>query len=246
MDSLEDIPLVLEFTRTDFIENLQHDEDVEDQGVVAGGGGPRPPPPGGGGGGGGGPPPPPPPPPRGGGPGPPPPRHYTLVFHIFVMLQVFNEISSRKLQNEWNVFEGIHKNPLFLGIVIGTVIVQIIVVMYGGTAVTVTPLNATEHIVSIIFGLGGMAVTMLMRLVPETLFPEMAGSGKLVTDKERQIWSAFTRRNSNPFVLSQRGKVGAGSIGSMKSPKKRPCLLEAIEEHAKWEEGQGVEKGEVV
>jgi len=183
---------------------------------------------------------------RGLGHGADPTRHYTLVFHIFVMLQVFNEISSRKLQNEWNVFEGIHKNPLFLGIVIGTVIVQIIVVMYGGTAVTVTPLNATEHIVSIIFGLGGMAVTMLMRLVPETLFPEMAGSGKLVTDKERQIWSAFTRRNSNPFVLSQRGKVGAGSIGSMKSPKKRPCLLEAIEEHAKWEEGQGVEKGEVV
>ena len=39
--------------------------------------------------------------------------HYTMVFNIFVMLQVFNEFNSRKINNEWNVFENVFTNPMF-------------------------------------------------------------------------------------------------------------------------------------
>ncbi|KAL9669123.1 hypothetical protein QQ045_006665 [Rhodiola kirilowii] len=40
----------------------------------------------------------------------------TLIFNIFVLCQVFNEFNARKLEKK-NVFEGIHKNKLFLGII---------------------------------------------------------------------------------------------------------------------------------
>jgi Ca2+ transporting ATPase len=55
--------------------------------------------------------------------------HYTLVFHTFVFMQVFNEINSRKLAPmEFNVFRGFFNNLLFLGIILGTIIVQCILV----------------------------------------------------------------------------------------------------------------------
>ena len=52
-----------------------------------------------------------------------PSRHFTYIFNIFVLLQLFNEINSRKIMNELNVFEGIFRNPLFSIIWIGTVFV---------------------------------------------------------------------------------------------------------------------------
>ena len=50
--------------------------------------------------------------------------HFTIFFHIFVFLQLFNEINARKLKkSEINVFEGFFNNPLFLFVIFGTGIV---------------------------------------------------------------------------------------------------------------------------
>ena len=54
-----------------------------------------------------------------------PTQHLTIVFNTFVLMQVFNEINSRKVHGERNVFAGIFTNRLFLGILIGTLIVQV-------------------------------------------------------------------------------------------------------------------------
>ena len=40
----------------------------------------------------------------------------TLVFNIFVFAQVFNSINSRRLDNKFNIFEGITKNYYFMAI----------------------------------------------------------------------------------------------------------------------------------
>ncbi|KAL9670216.1 hypothetical protein QQ045_007767 [Rhodiola kirilowii] len=53
----------------------------------------------------------------------------TLIFNIFVLCQVFNEFNARKLEKK-NVFEGIHKNKLFLGIIAVTVIFQVIMIEF--------------------------------------------------------------------------------------------------------------------
>ena len=65
-----------------------------------------------------------------GGHSAPPGQHLTIVFNTFVMMQVFNEINSRKVHGERNVFSGIFRNQLFLGILIGTVVVQVCVFIY--------------------------------------------------------------------------------------------------------------------
>lgn len=33
-----------------------------------------------------------------------PTPHYTMVFNVFVLCQLFNEVNARKLHGEWNVF----------------------------------------------------------------------------------------------------------------------------------------------
>ncbi|XP_073030500.1 putative calcium-transporting ATPase 13, plasma membrane-type [Primulina eburnea] len=53
----------------------------------------------------------------------------TLIFNAFVLCQVFNEFNARKLEKK-NVFEGIHKNKLFLGIVGVTLILQVVMVEF--------------------------------------------------------------------------------------------------------------------
>ncbi|XP_042513498.1 putative calcium-transporting ATPase 13, plasma membrane-type [Macadamia integrifolia] len=51
----------------------------------------------------------------------------TIIFNTFVLCQVFNEFNARKLEKK-NIFEGIHKNQLFLGIVGMTLILQVVMV----------------------------------------------------------------------------------------------------------------------
>jgi len=58
---------------------------------------------------------------------------YTMIFNTFVFMQVFNEINSRKLgEHEYNVFVGFFNNPLFLLIMLFTIVVQMAMVEYGG------------------------------------------------------------------------------------------------------------------
>ena len=40
----------------------------------------------------------------------------TNVFNIFVILQVFNMINTRKINDEWNIFDSFFANKMFLGV----------------------------------------------------------------------------------------------------------------------------------
>ncbi|ESR33292.1 hypothetical protein CICLE_v10007047mg [Citrus x clementina] len=53
----------------------------------------------------------------------------TLIFNTFVLCHVFNEFNARKLEKK-NVFEGIHKNRLFLGIIGTTIVFQVVMVEF--------------------------------------------------------------------------------------------------------------------
>ncbi|EXC16763.1 Putative calcium-transporting ATPase 13, plasma membrane-type [Morus notabilis] len=53
----------------------------------------------------------------------------TLIFNTFVLCQVFNEFNARKLEKR-NVFEGIHRNGIFLGIIGITIVLQVLMVEF--------------------------------------------------------------------------------------------------------------------
>ena len=53
----------------------------------------------------------------------------TLIFNTFVLCQVFNEFNARHMEKK-NVFQGILKNRLFLGIIGFTIVLQVVMVEF--------------------------------------------------------------------------------------------------------------------
>jgi len=95
--------------------------------------------------------------------------HYTMVFNTFVFLQVFNEISSRKVNLQRNVFEGIFTNPIFCAIIGITVVVQIMIVEIGGFAVKTVPLSWNNWLYCILIGYMTLPFGFFLRLIPVPL-----------------------------------------------------------------------------
>lgn len=51
--------------------------------------------------------------------------HFTVIFNSFVLMTLFNEINARKIHGQRNVFEGLHRNPIFIGIWFSTLVGQV-------------------------------------------------------------------------------------------------------------------------
>jgi Ca2+ transporting ATPase len=102
----------------------------------------------------------------------PPTQHLAIVFNSFVMMQIFNEINARKVHGERNVFKGIFTNKLFVGIFIGTFVVQIILVEAGGRFFQVTGLSVEQWMWCIFFGFSELIVHQLVVSVPLSIIPK--------------------------------------------------------------------------
>ncbi|KAJ2485193.1 plasma membrane calcium [Coemansia sp. RSA 2320] len=93
----------------------------------------------------------------------------TLVFNTFAWMQIFNEFNCRVLHNEVNCFKGMQKNWFFLGIVLISVVGQIIIVQWGGVAFQTTGLSGKYWAFSIVAGFISLPVGLVLRLIPDQL-----------------------------------------------------------------------------
>ena len=71
-----------------------------------------------------------------------PTEHFTIIFNTFVLLQIFNEVNARKIHGEFNVFTGIFSNYIFLGVMVGQVSVQALIVEFGSLVFSTSGLSA--------------------------------------------------------------------------------------------------------
>jgi len=90
----------------------------------------------------------------------------TIIFNTFVFCQIFNEFNARRLNDEWNLFKGVHKNYFFMVIWVVTIAVQIIIVEVGGPVTQTTSLNADQWGFCIITALVSVPFAIAMRFVP--------------------------------------------------------------------------------
>eukprot|EP00291_Cryptomonas_curvata_P024180 CAMPEP_0172171232 /NCGR_PEP_ID=MMETSP1050-20130122/11774_1 /TAXON_ID=233186 /ORGANISM="Cryptomonas curvata, Strain CCAP979/52" /LENGTH=1025 /DNA_ID=CAMNT_0012842633 /DNA_START=72 /DNA_END=3146 /DNA_ORIENTATION=- len=106
-----------------------------------------------------------------------PTQHYTIIFNVFVLLQVFNEVNCRKIHGELNVFKGMLQHSLFLIIVIGTLIVQVLLIEVPGlnSAFGCTHLTQDQWIACMVIGFSSIPVNVLFSLVPVSIFPSGGG-----------------------------------------------------------------------
>lgn len=68
-----------------------------------------------------------------------------------------------------NVFEGIFRNWIFIGIITGTVIFQVIIVEVLGTFANTVPLSWQLWLISIIIGSISMIIAVILKCIPNEL-----------------------------------------------------------------------------
>ncbi|KAL6194539.1 hypothetical protein ACLB2K_035621 [Fragaria x ananassa] len=95
----------------------------------------------------------------------------TLIFNTFVLCQIFNEFNARK-PDEFNIFKGITKNYLFMGIIAVTLVLQILIVEFLGKFTTTVRLNWKYWLISVVIAVISWPLAVVGKLipVPETPF----------------------------------------------------------------------------
>jgi len=112
---------------------------------------------------------------------------FTMVFNAFVLMTLFNEINSRKLHGERNVFKGILRNPFFYCIWLGCFAAQvdmqenkmnyfaffrflkILIVTFGSRVFTCERLSIKQWAWSLLFGVFSL-VWQQVSIVFESVF----------------------------------------------------------------------------
>ena len=94
----------------------------------------------------------------------------TVVFNTFVWMQIFNEFNNRRLDNRFNIFEGMFRNYWFLGINAVMVGGQVMIVYVGGQAFGVTRLSGILWAVCLICAVGCLPWAVILRLIPDRHF----------------------------------------------------------------------------
>jgi len=122
------------------------------------------------------------------------------------MLQVFNQINSRKLgEREFNVFQRFFNNWLFIFISVLTVVVQIVLVQYGGKFVRCKALTLAQHGMCIGIGFLSLINGLLMKvLLPARLFGKIHMKEEPMTDEEAiNAFAAKFRKSFRQSLMKQ-------------------------------------------
>ncbi|RYO74622.1 hypothetical protein DL764_010775 [Monosporascus ibericus] len=129
----------------------------------------------------------------------------TMVFNTFVWMQVFNMLNNRRLDNKFNIFEGVHRNEFFMFIAVIMVGAQVAIVFVGGAAFDIKPINGPQWAICIIVAAVCLPWAIAVRLFPDPLFARItrtvggpfAVAYKFVAKAFGKFGRLFKRKKSN-------------------------------------------------
>jgi Ca2+-transporting ATPase len=120
-------------------------------------------------------------------------RLNAMVFNCFVWMQIFNMFNNRRLDNKFNIFEGVQRNKFFIFIALVMIGGQVMIMFVGGRAFNVVRLTGEQWAYSVGLGAISLPVGVFIRLVPDEfvarLVPEWvkrkAAPKVVIEDEER-------------------------------------------------------------
>ncbi len=109
--------------------------------------------------------------------------HYTIVFNSFVWMQIFNEFNARSIDDHQNIFKGLHKSYIFIGVILISAGLQAIIVELSGAVfkvgrlffpfflcsivvLQVAPLSWDQWLFCIAMGAIAFPMGFILRLIP--------------------------------------------------------------------------------
>ncbi|ORY62640.1 uncharacterized protein BCR38DRAFT_244415 [Pseudomassariella vexata] len=123
----------------------------------------------------------------------------TLVFNTFVWMQIFNQWNNRRLDNKFNIFEGLTKNWYFIAINVAMCGAQVLIIFFGGDAFSIVgqkpPQTGAQWAIALVIGFISIPIGSAIRCIPDSLVVKLVPEfikrrssrlpGVTVSDEER-------------------------------------------------------------
>lgn len=162
----------------------------------------------------------------------------TMVFNTFVWMQIFNEFNNRRLDNKFNIFEGVHRNKFFIFINCIMVGAQIAIIFVGGRAFSITHIDGTQWAICVVLALLSLPMAVLVRLFPDAWFAAIA---KTVGGPVVVVYKALGRFFSKIGRMFRRKKANGKEVDDNEQNDNTPEIL--VSSSAPEINVQDVEKG---
>lgn len=132
-------------------------------------------------------------------------RHFTIVFTAFVLMQIFNMVNARKIDDTFNILEGIHTNFMFIGVWVGIFVLQFFITQYTGLVFKVCKdgLTGIQWLICIICGFMVIPIDALIKFVPDSVCCCELGAKELDPMKDHDGPTSFRRKRSDSISLRQ-------------------------------------------
>jgi len=160
--------------------------------------------------------------------------HYTILFNAFVLMTLCNEVNCRKLEGEFNVFAGVCSNAWFVGVLLGTLVLQVLAVQFGGRALRCAEGGLTTHQWLFCVGAGLFSLVWQQALNCYSLLSRRVDARRKRIKKKPAHGGAvkFMSRTGNGFQEFRRSNPYLGkSLSTLRfspSSKTAPDLISAV------------------
>ncbi|KAF4992269.1 hypothetical protein FGRMN_7299 [Fusarium graminum] len=129
----------------------------------------------------------------------------TLVLNIYVWMQFFNQHNCRRVDNKLDIwYQGILRNPWFIGVQLITVVGQFVIVIKGGEAFDTSPLTGAQWGWSLLFGIMSIPLGALIRHIPDSLVQRLFN---FTCNCWQAIWQPLRASMARLFSCFQRKKA---------------------------------------
>jgi Ca2+ transporting ATPase len=140
-------------------------------------------------------------------------RHYTVVFCVFIFMQIFNELNARKINDELNIFQGMGKNPIYLIIWFGTIVITALLIQFAGRVFNCSNGGLKYHqwLICIGFSMVPLVVRLLLKAIPDKACPQIGQKESDPTEsKGATILKGSSRVNKSlTYSMNKKGSAKA-------------------------------------
>jgi Ca2+-transporting ATPase len=99
----------------------------------------------------------------------------SFIFNTFTFLQLFNlcnlynfnKVNCRSITRDWKIYRGIGNNSIFPLILLSIIVVQILIVEFGGEVFKTTPISPAMWAVGIFISMVSLLLGIIVRLLPD-------------------------------------------------------------------------------
>ena len=112
--------------------------------------------------------------------------HMTLIFNVFVIYTLFNQINCRMIDDSFNIFKRIQNSLLFPLITLVEMGLQVLIVIFGGSVFHVSSNGLTGEQWGICIGFSAITfvVSVLAKLLP---LEKLIDSNKVEADEDKTV-----------------------------------------------------------